>query len=86
MTQAMPVNCGVPVERCGTSSDSKGQCPCRDLSLHTCLVLELARPSPKLVLQQERTALWKSTGPGCSSPALDLRGGQRFEDLGKIHT
>lgn len=32
------------------------------------------------------TALWKSTGPGCSSPALDLRGGQRFEDLGKIHT
>jgi len=39
-----------------------------------------------LMLQQEHTAPWKSAGPGCGSPASDLRGDQRFEDPDKIHT
>lgn len=42
----------------------------------------VCQATSNLMLQREHTALWKSAGPGCSSPALDLRGGQRLEESG----
>lgn len=38
-----------------------------------------------LMLQQEHTVVWKSAGPGSSSPTSDFSRGQRFGDPDKIH-